>query len=363
LQPNCDIYKELMKKNLYTVVALLALAIGVSSCLGNSDDTEVTAYDDTAIGAFSLLAVNRYVHTTSTSGGDSVYLSKLTVSQYPFQIDQYQGKIYNTDSLPEDCDLKHVLVTATATGYSGTIVIKSATSDSLVYYSNADSIDFSTVREFRVYNNVASKYRAYQVQINKKQQPTSTAVVWKQMPKGSVMPTTPMAGWEFAYNETGNGIIASQDHWATRIDETLDEDSRLLPANGSFACWKLNNGLSYALLVGDCDAQDQYASVWRKVIDNTNPTSSSWVYVPVASNKKYGLPKGQHYFLLPYTNGSVLAIDGSGNIYQSHDQGITWLTSSALQSPVSSIAAASTDGNGGIWLLESGETGTIWYGE
>ena len=352
-----------MKKNLYTIVALLALAIGVSSCLGNSDDTEVTAYDDTAIGAFSLQAVNRYVHTTSTSGEDSVYLSKLTVSQYPFQIDQYQGKIFNTDSLPADCDLKHVLVTATASSYSGTIVIKSATSDSLLYYSSSDSIDFSTVREFRVYNNVASKYRAYQVQINKKKQPASTTVVWKQMPEGTVMPTTPMAGWAFRYNEAGNGILASQDDWATVIEETLDEDSRLLPlaASASFACWKLGNGLSYAMLVGSSDAQDQYAAVWRKVIDNDNPTSSSWVYVPSAAYDDCCLPKG-HYFLLPYTKGSVLAIDGSGNIYQSLDQGITWKTSTALQSPINNVAAAATDGKGGIWLLESAETGTIWYG-
>ena len=352
-----------MKKKLYTIAVLLALAIGVSSCLGNSDDTEVTIYDDTAISTFSLSAVNRYIHTTSSSGGDSVYLQKLTVSSYPFTIDQYQRKIYNTDSLPADCDLKHILVTATATAYSGSIAVKSASSDSLRSYSNADSLDFTTVREFRVYNNSGEKYRAYQVQVNVKTQAESTTLVWKQMPAGTTMPTTPMAGWEFAYNEAGTGLVASQDHWATSINETLDEDSSLLPANGSFACWQLDNGLCYALLVGDSDAQDTYAAVWRKLIDNDHPTSTSWVYIPITSNNAYCLPKGQHYFLLPYTDGSVLAIDSNGVIYQSCDQGITWKTSSAMQSPVSSIAGAATDGNGGIWLLESAETGTIWYGK
>jgi hypothetical protein len=125
----------------------------------------------------------------------------------------------------------------------------------------------------------------------------------------------------------------------------------------------LGNGKTYALLVGSCDAQDNYMAVWRKIIDNDNPTNSSWVYIPVTPNNIYCLPKGQHYFLLPYTNGSVLAIDGNGTIYQSLDQGITWKTSSTLQSPISSVAAASTDGNGGVWLLEGAETGTIWYGK
>ena len=353
---------ELMKKNLYTIAVLLALAVGVTSCLGSSEDAEVTVYDDTAMGAFSLLAVNRYIHTTSKSGDDSVYLSKLTVASYPFTIDHYKGKIYNTDSLPADCDLKHVLVTATATTYSGSIGVKSATSDSVRYYSSADSIDFTTEREFRVYNNVGSKFRAYQVQINKKQQQGSATMVWKQMPVDTSMPVTPMGGWEFAYNEAGNGIVASKDHWVTRIEETLDEDSRLLPVNGSFACWQLDNGLSYALLVGDADAQETYAAVWRKVIDNDHPTSSSWVYVPITSNNIYCLPKGQHYFLLPYTGGSVLAVSGDGHIYQSRDQGITWKTSSNLTSPVGSVAAASTDGQGGVWLKESA-TNVVWFGK
>ena len=353
-----------MKKKLYTIAVLWILAIAVTSCLGNSGDAEVTVYDDTAISNFSFSAVNRYVHTTSKSGGDSIYLVKLTGSSYPFTIDQYQRKIYNTDSLPADCDLKHILVTATATSYSGVITIKSTTSDSLSYYSSTDSIDFSTVRVFRVFNNTGSKYRDYQVQVNIKTQPTSTTMVWTQMPEGTTMPASPTTEWDFSFTADGNDIRASQDHWATVIEETLDDDSRLLPtsASGSFVSWKLDNGLTYALLVGDCDIQDKYAVVWRKVIDNDNPTSSSWVYIPLEANNSYGLPKGQHYDLLPYTDGSVLAIDGNGNIYQCRDQGITWKTSSAMQSPISSVAAASTDGKGGIWLLESSETGTIWYG-
>lgn len=351
-----------MKKKLYSIVVLLALAIAVTSCLGNSEESEVTVYDDTAMGSFSLSAVNRYIHTTGKSGNDSVYLAKLLVTNYPFTIDQYQRKIYNTDSLPADCDLKHILVTAAATSYSGVITVKSPTSDSLAYYNSADSLDFTTPRVFRIFNNTGSKYRDYQVQVNVKKQSESAKMVWKQMPEGTAMPVTPTTGWEFKYNAAGNGILASQDCWATVIEETLDEDSRLLPNNGTFASWKQDNGLTYALLVGNCDAQDNYMVVWRKLIDNNHPTGSSWAYIPIEANNSNGLPKLQkNYFLLPYNKGSVLAIDEDGNIYQSRDQGINWKTSSALKSPVSSIKAAATDGKGGVWLMGA-ETGTIWYG-
>ncbi len=361
-----------MKKKLYTIAVLLALAIAVTSCLGDSNESDITVYDDTAMSGFSFAAVNRYVHTTSKSGGDSVYLVKLTVASYPFAIDQYQRRIYTIDSLPADCDLKHILVTATASTYSGAIAVKSATSDSLTYYSSSDSLDFSTVREFRVYNNSGEKYRAYQVQVNVKKQQESSTIVWKQVPAGTVMPVTPMAGWDFKFYLAGNGFVASQDNWATSFEETFDEDTRLLPypASASFACWKLDNGQSYALLVGSSDAQDKYAVVWRKLIDNDNPTSSSWTYIPMETHNNYGLPKLDkyaRYYLLPYTNGSVLAIDGNGNIYQSRDQGITWKTSSTLQSPTSRVLKASTDGKGGIWLWtrdsdDESDPGVVWYG-
>lgn len=354
-----------MKKKLYTIAVLLAFAIAVTSCLGNSEDAEVTVYDDTAMGTFSLSAVNRYIHTTGKSGNDSVYTTKLTVANYPFTIDQYQRKIYNTDSLPADCDMKHILVSATATSYSGIIAIKSPTSDSLAYFNSGDSLDFSTPRVFRVYNNTGAKYRDYQVQINVKSPSQSSKMTWKQMPEGTVMPVTPTTGWSFTYNAAGDGIVASFDNGAEVIEETLDEDSRLLPKNGTFTSWDLYNGFTYALLVGNCDAQDKYMSVWRKVIDNDKPTSSSWVYIPIEANNIYGLPKLQensNYFLLPYIDGSVFAIDGNGNIYQSRDQGITWKTSSALTSPISSVKAAIADDEGGIWLMEGTETGTIWYG-
>ena len=73
----------------FLAFACMALAMfAFSSCL-NSDEDEITYYDDTAVTAFSLSAANRYIHTTASDGvTDSVYKTSLTVSGYAFSIDQ-----------------------------------------------------------------------------------------------------------------------------------------------------------------------------------------------------------------------------------------------------------------------------------
>ena len=116
-----------MKRYIYTLCIIATTALGLTSCLKDSDKTDTTVYDETAITGFSLATVNRYIHTTKSNGNDTIYKSALVVKDYPFSIDHYQRKIYNTDSLPADCDLKHVLVTVTTSTYTGTVLIKPTT--------------------------------------------------------------------------------------------------------------------------------------------------------------------------------------------------------------------------------------------
>lgn len=139
----------------FLAFACMALAMfGFSSCL-NSDEDEITYYDDTAVTAFSLSAANRYIHTTASDGvTDSVYKTSMTVTGYAFSIDQQQRLIYNTDSLPVGTDANHILATISSKN-SGNIVLnlKDKTGqDSLAYYSSTDSIDFTNPVRLRVYN-------------------------------------------------------------------------------------------------------------------------------------------------------------------------------------------------------------------
>lgn len=155
-----------MNKTSAWLAPLLALALTLSSCLGdNDDDTTYTYYGDTAITAFTLGTVNRYLSGTTAAGNDTTLSSTVTGSSYAFTIDQTTAQIYNTDSLPYGCDLEAVLATISSKN-SGYIYLKSMTSDSLTYYSSSDSIDFTKPRTVRVYAQDATRYRDYTVTVN-----------------------------------------------------------------------------------------------------------------------------------------------------------------------------------------------------
>lgn len=163
-----------MKLKLTSLVVLLAAACMLSSCLNSDDDTTEYNYSkDTAISAFTLGTLNRYLHTTSSTGADSIYKTTVTGSYYKMVIDQLGRQIYNTDSLPYGTDAKHVLATITAVN-NGIILIKNVDSDSLRYYSSTDSIDFSTPRTVRIVSQDGQRYADYTVTLNVRKVPVGT---------------------------------------------------------------------------------------------------------------------------------------------------------------------------------------------
>ena len=111
-----------MRRIFIPFVLLLAALFVFASCL-NSDDNDVVYYDDTAITSFSLGTMNRYVHTKSSTGADSVYKTTYSGSNYAFYIDQLTCEIYNVDSLPKGTDAAHVITTI-STKNGGTAVWK-----------------------------------------------------------------------------------------------------------------------------------------------------------------------------------------------------------------------------------------------
>lgn len=374
-----------MKRHIYALCITLMGVFLYSSCLGSDSNYEVATYDDMAITGFSLSAANRYIHTTSKkTGNDTIYKEALTTKP-TFTIDQTLYKIYNTDSLPKDCDLKHVLATISSSTYSGSIVIKSVNSDTLYNYSSTDSIDFSQPREIRVYNNTLEKYRTYEVTLNQHQVETGT-ILWEKMPAESYPVNTEKEKWEklvtdaglksfigagtkeaYAFSQDGR-IMVTKDEGATWTPDSLDEDISLLPKQDiAFVSYPFapNEKTDYQLLAGIIEEGEVISVVWRKIAEyGEDSQACKWVYLPYEEYNRYYLPATPSLNLV-YFHDKVLAISAD-MIRASQDGGITWHTSDQFTLPDEGDThfqnvEAVTDDEGALWFKDK-DTNEVWRG-
>ena len=370
-----------MNKHISALLALIMGALMMTSCLKSNDSSEIVYNNDTAITAFSLTTVNRYIHTTSSSGADSVYKKALS-TPVSFNIDQYNQTVYNTDSLLNDCDLKHVLISV-STKNSGVAVIKSLTSDTLTTILSTDSLDFTQPREVRVYAQDGKSYRAYKVTMNKHQVATDK-ILWEKMPADSYPYDAEEEKWDqivenaglaqfigagtkeaYAYDMDGR-LMVSKDEGATWNPDTLDASTTLLPReNIAFVSYpfEANEDTDYQLIAGVVEEDDIVSVVWRKVAEYAEGSQpGKWCFVPVEVFNRYYLPSSSDLSLV-WFHKKVLAISNSW-ILVSIDGGITWKEYEKLQLPddenLMSVKAC-TDGEGAIWLKDL-ITDNVWRG-
>ena len=369
-----------MNKHFSAFLALIMGALFMTSCLESDDSSTIIYNNDTAIAAFSLTTVNRYVHTTSKTGKDSVY-KRVVSNPVTFYIDQYNKTIYNADSLAADCDLKHVLVSI-STKNSGSVAIKDINSDTLRIYNSTDSLDFTKTREIRVYAQNGSNYRAYQVTINKHQLATDK-ILWEEMPAGSYPIDARKAQWEqivadaglarfigagtkeaYAYDEDGH-LMVTKDEGETWTAESIDDSPSLLPKESvAFVSYPFaaNDETDYQILAGVTQEGEINCSVWRKVAEYAeNSESGKWAYVPFEDYNEYALPSTNNLSLV-WFHGQVLAISSSW-ILNSIDGGITWKSSESMSLPSESLISveACTDDEGALWLKDK-NTDNVWRG-
>ena len=369
-----------MNKHFSALLALIMGALLMTSCLTSDDGSEIIYNNDTAITAFSLTTVNRYIHTTSKSGKDSVYKRVIT-NPATFNIDQYEKRIFNTDSIYADCDLKHVLVTIT-TKNSGVVAIKDIASDTLRTYNSTDSIDLSQTREFRVYAQNGSVYRSYQVTVNKHQSATDK-IMWEEMPADSYPVDTKKAQWEqivadaglarfigagtkeaYAYDEDGQ-LMVTTDEGATWNPDSLDESSLLLPKeNIAFVSYPYaaNEKTDYQILAGCLEEGEITSCLWRKIAEyGEDSEPGKWAFMSTEIFNRYYLPATNDLNLV-WFHGQVLAICSSW-IRSSIDGGITWKISSGLQLPADDLIEVEvrTDDEGALWLKDK-NSDKVWRG-
>lgn len=176
-----------MKSKTINIAVLLAALFSLVSCLDTNDGDYVYT-DDSAVTAFSVTSAKKAVHVKASNGTDSVYYTTATLTAYKFVIDQQRCVIYNPDSLPYGVDPTKLIVSANSVN-SGSLVLKSMTSDSLSYLSTTDSLDFSKPRELQVYSLSGAAVRKYEVRVNVHQEPADK-FNWTKLPNATPFAST-----------------------------------------------------------------------------------------------------------------------------------------------------------------------------
>lgn len=377
-----------MKRHYMLPMVAFCVLMLCTSCLKGNDGDD-TLYNDTAVSAFSLGTLNRYLHTTSSTGQDSIYMTTIVGSNYRFTIDQVGHRIYNPDSLPVGTDVEHVICNLT-TYNNGIAFFESLTSpDSMRYYSSTDSVDFSVPRKLRVYAYSSPNYVTYTVNVNVHKQDgdefnwmAMTALsgeaqqAFDDRDKGKSEALAAGMKQFIGHSTTelyalsdDNLLMFSTDGGQTWNEDLLDDDASLLPTDDiASVCYDYPHTTStdYVLMVG---LRDGKCRMWHKIIDySATITQGQWVFMEeVDNNTTQRLPGMKGLSLVKYGD-KVLAfgLDGSSlAVYESKDNGLTWNASStyALPSGLDNSAPIDVvvDSENCLWIVQSA-TNQVWRG-
>ncbi len=292
-------------KRIFLPVAWLFLAVLMfASCLGDNNDTSVSSRE-TAITSFALGTVNRYVHTTSSVGTDSIYKVAYAGSAYKFHIDHVNRTIYNPDSLPYGTDAAHIICTILAYN-SAAIGIKSITSDSLRAYSSADSIDFRSPRLFRVVSLDGTAWRDYTVKVNVHQE-SGDEFGWEQ--KNTPDWLSGMKSLKAMPCGDRLFVFGSQDGSTGVILSTPLSDGD----NWTYAAPNLNQPLPADIHENVAVKHDVIYMKWDGKLMRSSD-GSTWEVVGPANFSK----------LLGASQEQLFALGYDGLLYASSDDGLTW---------------------------------------
>ena len=288
----------------FAVMLSVALSLSLSSCL-DDDDTEVTYTSDAAITSFSLGTVKRQITVKTSSGKDSTYTTNITATTYKFYIDQINHVIYNPDSLPYGSDPSKVLCNITSKN-SSAIVFKQIDSEQLAYFVSTDTMDFSVPRILSAIAPNGNNKIDYTVTVNVHKEKTDT-FVWSRQDK-----ETPFAGARalrafscggamhvFANLNGMRGTYFScgENEGAEWVENAWTE-SAALPANICDNVVVMRGDLYLYANGGIYRSQD----------------GNSWVRTANASLQR----------LVAAGSKMLFALDASGALVSSTDEGISW---------------------------------------
>lgn len=318
-------------KFLSIIVTSFLVSFVVSSCLDN-DDTVVVYSTDATIQAFSI----NNIKTTIIREKDTIRFT-VNGTDYPFNIDQKLGIIYNRDSLPVQTDVSKVSLRITTAG--GPVYYDKDGTQTL--YLSTDSIDFTkavnenAALKFKVYSPDQQMSRDYRIWIKvHKQVPDS--LTWEEV-KGTDFPGLAIAGKQKAVLFNGRIYVFAESSSQAKVTSTSENDGKswtpLVALNGIDGKADYSSVIVYDNKLFIVAEGRVYSSVdgtdWTISSTTGNITTlvTSFTNNPAASTRLYGQDK------------KLIGISGN-NFVQTTD-GKVWEVISSIPTgfPVSNFAA------------------------
>ena len=290
-----------MKRNIFSIVLLLASAVLCTSCLNS--DNEYVYDDDAAITAFTLGNINQTFSCKTKDGlRDSSYVKSVDFSSVKMTIDHLGGRIFNADSLPLGCDITKVLATA-STRNSGMVGIKNVDSDTTRVFNSTDSVDYTKERELIVYSNSTLSNHRYKVTLNVHKE-DGDKFVWTKLSNNTAeVGISALKGMRMVALPNNQLVLAGTDGTATRLYTSADGSnwSQTTPATLSADAYQnlMTDGEKALFISGG------YLY--------TTTDGKSWTWT-ATTQKQLVAASDKHLF----------AYDAEGALNHSTDNGSTW---------------------------------------
>lgn len=329
----------MMKRNIFSIVLLLASAVLCTSCLNS--DNEYVYDDDAAITAFTLGNINQTFSCKTKDGlRDSSYVKSVDFSSVKMTIDHLGGRIYNADSLPLGCDITKVLATA-STRNSGMVGIKNVDSDTTRVFNSTDSIDYTKERELIVYSNSTRSSHRYKVTLNVHKE-DGDKFVWTKLSNNTAeVGISALKGMRMVALPNNQLVLAGTDGAITRLYTSADGSNWNQTTPAALDANAYQNLMT--------DGEEALFISGGYLYTTTDGKSWTWT----ATTQKQ---------LVAATTHHLFAYDAEGALNHSTDNGSTWTkedidTNDAAYLPqqnVSSAALALTTNSDSYRLIMQG---------
>ena len=151
-----------MKKKLALYLVSAVLLLANHSC-GFDEAESVTLSPYAMLQSFKIGNIRSNYPTFTSEGEDTIEAKTISGSSFPFTINQMSGEVFNVDSLPYATSLEKLVIKTSLSGYAKLYV---DSLDSYEFFSDSDSLDFTTPRKMRVTSADGNYVRDYTVTVN-----------------------------------------------------------------------------------------------------------------------------------------------------------------------------------------------------